>query len=253
MEMNIGNTVSNPAGDGGNKENDLRLLAVPPRPRRRNRPQQSVASVGYHLGPRTKLAKKDFDFAIYEDETAHEIPQPRREYYGSNLPVFPDITNGQTYKYALTHVMNRDFDELMDEAIREQDTSMRITGLYHWVAGCDPLDVWLSVQDKGYHRRWNEDQRQGFKRFLKWMELLVKEAGDYKDCPAKMAIDERNTADIIARFGGLDLQNLTIEKAKLSVFFTPGGEDRHVIYRRDFIMEEESLIDILWPEYWGVG
>lgn len=272
MEMNNTNTAFvNPAGDGGNKENDPHLPAVPPRPSRRNRPQQPVASAGYRLGPRIKLTKEDLDFAIYEDGTAQDIPEPRREYYGSNLPALPDITNGQMYNYALTHVLKRDYNELMYVALRTGDKVAmdvlianeisydsvpmleRVTGLYQWVAGCNPLDVWLWVQDKGYHRCWNNDQRRGFTRFLRWMVPLVREAGDSEGNAVMMAMDEVNTQIIMERFEELGLPNLTIEKANLSVFFTPCGEDRHIIYRCDFTVEEQRLIDLLWSEHWGLG
>ncbi|PTB37128.1 hypothetical protein M441DRAFT_149437 [Trichoderma asperellum CBS 433.97] len=231
--MNNTNTAFvNPAGDGGNKENDPHLPAVPPRPSRRNRPQQPVASAGYRLGPRIKLTKEDLDFAIYEDGTAQDIPEPRREYYGSNLPALPDITNGQMYNYALTHVLKRDYNELMYVALRTGDK----------VA----MDV-LIANEISY------DSRRGFTRFLRWMVPLVREAGDSEGNAVMMAMDEVNTQIIMERFEELGLPNLTIEKANLSVFFTPCGEDRHVIYRCDFTVEEQRLIDLLWSEHWGLG
>lgn len=269
MDMDIADTVSSPAGDGSNKENDPRLVAVRPDPSRRNRPRQPIASVGYQLDPRIRRTKKDLDFTIYEDETAHEIPQPRHEYYGSNLPALPEITNGQKYDYAIPHILSRAYKGLMNEALeagaddlmallitKEMDFNSvslteRVTGFYQWDIGRNPLDVWLWVQDKGYHRRWNEDQRKSFREFLGWMVPLVQAAGDNHGEPILKAIDEANTQAIMERFEELGIWNLTIEKAGLSVFFTPFGEDRHLVYKRDFTARDQGVIDAQWPEHWG--
>lgn len=271
MNVNNFNTVSNPIGDGSNKENNPRLANALPRPGRRNRPQQQpLASVGYRLSPRIRLTEQHLDFPIHEDETAHDIPQPRREYYGSDLPALADVSNGHKYNYALHHTLYRKYDQLIDVAMRIGDditrdaliviktnydtVSMlqRVTGLYEWVAGCNPLDVWLWVQDKGYHRRWNEGQKIRFKGFLEWM-ALVRQARDSNSYPLMIAMDKANSQIIQKKFEGLGLENLTMKKGGLTVLFTPCGEDGYVIYRRDFTEFEQRAIDLLWPEHWAPG
>ncbi|KAM0255331.1 hypothetical protein ACHAQJ_005848 [Trichoderma viride] len=275
MEMNNtfrGNTISEFLGDE-DKENDPQAEVVPPRPRRRNCRQGSAASIGYKLGPRIKVAKKDLDFAIYNDETAHKVLPPRREYYGSNLPALPEVKNGVKFEYALHHVLRRNFEPLMDQAFAKGDRGMmdtlvanymnydvvpmreRVTGLYQWSAGAASSDVWLWVQDKGYHRRWTGAQMESFQDFLEWMKMVVDAtAGRAHDNQLMMALDDNNTRAIMEMFGELGLPNLKVEKANLvHVYFIPTGVDKHVIYRRDFLKEEQDFIDLHWPGYWAPG
>jgi hypothetical protein len=281
MEMNNtfrGNTnplntnfISQFLRDDDDKENCPYAAVVPPRPRRRNRRQGSAASIGYQLGPRIKLAEKDLDFAIYNDETAHKIPPPQREYFGSNLPALPEIQNGVKFDYALHHVLRRNFEPLMDQAYAKGDQGMmetlianymnyddvpmreRVTGLYQWSVGCDPLDVWLWVQHHGYHERWSEGKEADFKEFLEWMGMTM-EAVAGSRARNKMALDDNNTRAIMEKFEELGLPNLTVEKANLvHVYFIPSGVDKHVIYRRDFTEDEKEFLDLRWPEYWAPG
>jgi hypothetical protein len=270
MDVPITNTVSTSVRDSNNKENDPRLANTLSHFGRRNRSRiQPIASVRHQLGPRIRQTKQNLNILIYEDETAHEIPQPRPEYYGSNLPALPDVSNGQKYKYALHHVLHRKYDKLMNDTMISGDNMAmdeliaiemnydivslleRVTGCYLWTVEFDLRDVWLWVQDKRFHRRWDRTQKRHFVKFLGNMLPLVDEARDSEGDPVKMLIDRTNTWIIDRRFEELGLQNLVMEKNGPTVLFTPRGEDRHVIYRRDFTEEEQRLIDILWPEHWA--
>lgn len=129
----------------------------------------------------------------------------------------------------------------------------RVTGCFKWTVACDPRDVLRWVRDKGYHQRWNMDQKRRFVRFLDWMAPLVMEGGDSKGDPLMMAMDKAITRMINERFEELGLQNLALERGGPTVLFTPLEEDRHVIYRRDFTEHEQQFIDVLWPEHWAPG
>ncbi|KAL7898899.1 hypothetical protein HDV63DRAFT_411383 [Trichoderma sp. SZMC 28014] len=268
MDTNIANTVSSFRGDGRNKENDPRLVALP---RPDTPPPQPVSSAVYQLGPRIRQTERHLDFAIYKDETAHEIPPPIREYYGSNVPALADISSGKKHKYAPHHVRHRKYDRWIKSAARRGEflirkglrdaqrdddavsLAQRATGCYEWVTACDPRDVWLWVQDKGYHRCWNGIQKRRFVKFLEWMAPIVREAGDYGYL---MIGGEEATARLIReKFETLGFQNLTVTLEKLGpkVLFTPCGEDRHVIHRRDFTSQDRRYIDVFWPEQWAPG
>ncbi|PON26535.1 hypothetical protein TGAM01_v204545 [Trichoderma gamsii] len=269
MNVNFANTVPTTRADGRNNGNSSRPVNA--LPRSDNPQRQPVASAAYQLGPRIRQTKQDLDFAIYEDETAHEIPQPRREYYGSNLPALADISSGEEYSYAQHHVWYRSCDRHIRAAARRGNDILknalialkrdydavplvqRATGCYEWVIACDPQDVWLWVQDKGYHRRWNKIQKRLFVVLLEWMALIMREVQNSEDDHLMMATVRAKAQLIKQTFESLGLQNLTVEKDGLKVLFIPCGEDKHVIYRRDFTREEQRYIDVLWPEQWAPG
>ncbi|KAM0481912.1 hypothetical protein ACHAPX_003243 [Trichoderma viride] len=269
MNANFANTVSTTGASGRNNGNGSRPVNALPRPGTRQR--QPVASATYQLGPRIRQTEKDLDFAIYEDETAHEIPQPRREYYGSNLPALADISSGKKYTYAQHHVSHRDSDRLINgaammgndiwrnvliaekRAYDEVPLKQRATGCYEWVIACDPQDVWLWVQDKGYHRRWDKSQKRLFVEFLQWMAPTMREFRDSEDVRLMMERGRAKNQLIREKFERLGLQNLTVERDGPNVLFLPRGADKHVVYRRDFTKEEQRYIDVLWPEQWAPG
>ncbi|UKZ69396.1 uncharacterized protein TrAtP1_010405 [Trichoderma atroviride] len=108
------NPISTTRGDDDSQENDAPFVNALPRPGTAQR--QPVASTAYQLGPRIRQTKKYLDFAIYEDETVHPIPQSRREYYGSNLPALADIFSGRKYSYAPHNVWHRGLYNLIHGA-----------------------------------------------------------------------------------------------------------------------------------------
>ncbi|KAL7793803.1 hypothetical protein V8C37DRAFT_77775 [Trichoderma ceciliae] len=262
-------SISEFAGDE-NKENKPCTILPVPRPVRRTPRQAPKASRKYRLGPRIEISKNDLDFAMYRDETAHDIPPPQRQYYGSNLPALPELKNGEKFNYALPHELRHRFEPLMDEAYAKGDLDTmeklldnyydyvpireRTTGLYHWTAGSNPLDVWLWVKDNGYHRTWAPVQEKSFQCFLKWMGRVICEAAGccIKNPAESKLLDEENSRNIPAGFESLNLPNLTIEKANMVyVYFIPSGVDKHIIHRYDFTEEEQEFIDKRWPEHWA--
>lgn len=255
-----------------NKENLPNYGVNRPRPIRHTPHQTPATSNGYRLGKRVELTDKDLDFVIYEDETAHDIPPPRRQYYGSNLPALPEVNNGQTFKYAMPHELRHQYARHMWEAhLRGDEARMdiiaynyydpvpireRVTGHYHWNIGSAALDVWLWVQDRGYDRKWTPAQRTGFQAFLRWMKRTLERAAA-AFCRSRLlfvVLDALSSHNIPIEFDRLGLPNLLIEKdSKATVFFTPAGEDKNVIHRRDFRDDEQEWIDERWPEYWAPG
>ncbi|RFU72353.1 hypothetical protein TARUN_9904 [Trichoderma arundinaceum] len=254
-----------------NKENWPNLMLPPPRPARRIPRQERTASKMYRLGPRVKLTEKDLDFTIYRDETAHDIPPPRRQYYGSNMPALPEVKNGIKFKYALEHELRHKFRPLMQDAWARRDLEMmdklrdnyyeyvtvreRVTGSYGWSVACNPMDVCLWIEDKGYDRRWTRDQKVAFRVFLIWMGKVVHLAARHWSDPIALRIIEKhNIQEIPKEFETLGLPNLTISKDSVTfVTFTPSGEDKTVAYRAAFTEQEQELIDQRWPEYWAPG
>ncbi|KAH6603801.1 hypothetical protein Trco_007247 [Trichoderma cornu-damae] len=258
-------------GEHEDKENVPCTVQVPPRPCRHTPRPAAVPTSMYRLGRRIRAADTDVGAGIYRDETAHDTPPPRRQYYGSNLPALPEIENGAGFRYALVHEMRPRFAGLMNDAYANGDTYTmgnlrhnhyglvsireRVTGLYSWNIGCSPLDVWLWVQDKGYHRTWSRTQKTGFREYLKWMgRSMVSVASRPASDPESELLNAENDWLVPVRFWRLGLPNLTLEKINLAyVYFIPAGADRPVVRRRDFTEEEQRIIDERWPEYWAPG
>ncbi|KAM0512903.1 hypothetical protein ACHAPE_008406 [Trichoderma viride] len=262
MNANFANTISTTGASSRNNGNGSRPVNALPCPGTRQR--QPVASATYQLGPRIRQTEKDVDFAIYEDETAYEIPQPRREYYGSNLPALADISSGKKYTYAQHHVSHRERDGLINRAAMRGDD----IGRNALIAGKRAYDeVPLNNGPSGatrYHRRWDKTQKKLFVELLQWMAPIMR---DFRDSNICLVMEVRNSEDvrlmmeseraknqlIKETFERLGLQNLTVERDGPNVLFIPCGADKHVVYRRDFTKEEQRYIDVLWPEQWAPG
>ncbi|KAL6797374.1 hypothetical protein GGI42DRAFT_362029 [Trichoderma sp. SZMC 28013] len=245
-----------------------------PRPSKRTTRQPLSTSTKYRLGPRIKLTEKDLDFEIYRDETAHDIPPWRREYYGSNLPALGEIHNDVKYKYATNHhvrrhhrILIRDAVEAGDEQLADQlwniaqehpCTFERLSAAYVWDLDCDALDTWLWVQDKGYDRNWTERQKQRFVEFLEWVKPIM-ERGIIvaaTDLAEAAHVDEWNNKIIPLQFKSLDLPNLDLFKDSMAkLIFVPIGEDENILHRADFTEVEQACIDEQWngPGHWAPG
>ncbi|PTB53337.1 hypothetical protein M431DRAFT_521497 [Trichoderma harzianum CBS 226.95] len=231
-----------------NKENEEVNEDTPksqPRPSKRATRQPLSTSTKYRLGPRRKLTEEDLDFEIYRDETAHDHPQWRREYYGSNLPALGEIHNGMA--------------EYVWNIAQEEPTNLeRLAAAYVWDVDCDALDTWLWVQDKGYDRNWTEHQKERFVEFLQWMKPLMEIAMVVAAVDREEAehIDEWNNQLIRGQFDSLGLHNLDITKSTLAqVTFVPVGEDENILHRADFTEEDQACIDEQWngPGRWAPG
>ncbi|EHK18511.1 uncharacterized protein TRIVIDRAFT_225816 [Trichoderma virens Gv29-8] len=228
----------------------------------------------YRLGPRRKLTDKDLDFLIYRDETADEVPPFRREYYGSNLPALSEIENGVRFQYAANHQIRQNHQTLIADALEVGDEELadriwtaaqneprnleRLAAAYVWDADCDPLDVWLWVQDKGYHRNWTLRQEQRFVDFLDWMAPLVQGNAIYKMNNPDEADDTNkwSTKVLELQFDSLDLPNLVLEMENMTqVTFVPCGEDENILHRADFTKLQQDYIDAKWkgPGRWALG
>ncbi|KKP00759.1 hypothetical protein THAR02_07146 [Trichoderma harzianum] len=263
-----------------NKENEEVNEDTPqsqPRPGKRTTcppPPPPPPPTKYCLGPRRKLTEEDLDFEIYRDETAHVTPPWRREYYGSNLPALGEIHNGVRFQYAANHTIRRHHRILIAAAVeagdeqtadnlwnlaQDEPTNLEwMAAAYVWELDCDPLDVWLWVQDKGYDRNWTETQKERFVEFLQWMKPLMEMAMTVAAVDREQAehIDEWNCHLIRGQFNSLGLSNLDITKSTLAqVIFVPVGEDENVLHRADFTEEDQAWIDELWngPGRWAPG
>ncbi|KAK4063797.1 hypothetical protein Trihar35433_8505 [Trichoderma harzianum] len=260
-----------------NKENEEVNEDTPesqPRPGKRTTCPPPPTPTEYRLGPRRKLTEEDLDFEIYRDETAHDVPQWRREYYGSNLPALGEIHNGVKFQYAASHTVRRHHRILIAAAVEAGDdqtaddlwnlaqdgpTNLELlAAAYVWELDCDALDVWLWVQDKGYDRNWTEIQKEGFVEFLQWMKPLMEMAMTLAAFDREQAehIDEGNCHLIRRHFNSLGLSNLDITKSTLAqVIFVPVGEDENILHRADFTEEDQAWIDENWyrPGRWAPG
>ncbi|PNP57465.1 hypothetical protein THARTR1_02463 [Trichoderma harzianum] len=260
-----------------NKENEEMDEDTPqsqPRPRKRTTRQPRSTSTKYRLGPRIELTEKDVDFEIYRDETAHDIPPWRREYYGSNLPALGEIHNEVKFKYAVNHQVRRHHrvlimdaveagdeqraDQLWNIAQEEPNTLERLGAAYVWDLDCDALDTWLWVQDKGYDRNWTERQKHRFVEFLEWVKPLMERAivVAATDRAEAAHVDEWNNKLIALQFKTLELPNLDLVKDSMAqLFFVPIGEDENILHRADFTEWEQACIDGQWngPGRWAPG
>ncbi|KAK4061089.1 uncharacterized protein Triagg1_10516 [Trichoderma aggressivum f. europaeum] len=267
-EMSLG------GDDKENEDVDEDTPQSQPRPRKRTTRQPLSTSTKYRLGPRRKLAEKDVDFEIYRDETAHDNPPWRRDYYGSNLPALGEIYNEVKFKYAVNHHVRRhhrtliaDAEEAGDEQLADQLWNItveqpcnleRLSAAYVWDVDCDPLDTWLWVQDKGYHCNWTERQRQRFVEFLEWVKPIM-ERGIVvaaTDRAEAAHVDEWNNKIISLQFQSLDLSNLDLVKESMAkLVLVPIGEDENILHRADFAESEQALIDDMWdgPGRWAPG
>ncbi|KAL7944019.1 hypothetical protein V8C42DRAFT_346382 [Trichoderma barbatum] len=242
------------------------------RPTKSTSRQSSSTSSTYRLGPHRKVTAKDLDFEIYMDETAHEVPPFKRGYYGSNLPALAETHNGVKFKYALSHTIRRDYDRLMVNALeagnenlagylwntkQEQPGNLEcLAGAYIWDVDCDPLDVWLWVQDKSYNRKWSLRQEQRLRDFLVWMRPLLESAAALVDSDPDeaMRLDEWNENLIKLQFRSLNLPNMRVKKLGMAqVAFIPRGEDENILYRANFTQLEQAYIDAEWrgPGRWA--
>ncbi|KAL7908299.1 hypothetical protein GGI35DRAFT_57498 [Trichoderma velutinum] len=260
-----------------NKENEEPNENTPQsqtRPSKRTSRQPLSTSTEYRLGPRRKVTEKDLDFVIYRDETAHDIPPWRREYYGSNLPCLGEIHNEVKFQYAANHHVRRHRDILIEEALATGDEEMadnlwtiaqeepstleRLAAAYVWDVDCDVLDTWLWVQDKGYDRNWTLRQKQRFVDFLEWMKPLMESAIVIaaRDHAEAEHVDKWNQELIGRQFETLELPNLLLVKESMAqISFVPIGEDENILHRADFTELEQACIDASWdgPGYWAPG
>ncbi|KAK1243368.1 hypothetical protein MKX07_003996 [Trichoderma sp. CBMAI-0711] len=266
-----------------NKENDPSLLPAnlpgpstrrSRRSQQQSRPQAQHSRYGqgeYRLSPRKKV-KPELDFEIYQDERTSVGTPFKWEYYGSNVPALGERKNMETFNYTVEHQIRRYQYQLRDEAIRTGDedlynlvervrehrytTWQRFSGAIEWMAGSDPMDVWLWVQAKRYHKRWNKNQIEQFQEFLKFMKQCILNAIVMKDDAAAEQLDKWNTSLINGRFRCLGLPNLhMVKNNRIRVSFMPDGPDEKLLYRADYTLEELEILDAGWegPGRWAPG
>ncbi|PTB63131.1 hypothetical protein BBK36DRAFT_1127217 [Trichoderma citrinoviride] len=262
------------------KENDPSLLPanLPEpgrRPRRRQQQQpQPQPQPQPRLRPRrkVKLTDPELDFEIFEDETATPGQPFQREYYGSNVPALGELKNGEQFDYAMAHSLRQNYKYLMRLALENEDedlykllinvyedrytTWQRFSGAMEWIVGCNPMDVWLWVEDKGYHKRWTKHQIVHFKEFLTFMNTCILNGIGVNDPVAAENLDNWNTTLITSRFKSLDLPNLhMVKNNEMRVSFMPNGPDEKLLYRADYTAEELAVLDAGWegPGRWAPG
>ncbi|KAL7957320.1 hypothetical protein V8C34DRAFT_325428 [Trichoderma compactum] len=271
-EMSLGE--DDKENDEVDEEVDENTPQSHPRPSKRTTRQPLSTSTKYRLGPRRKLTEKDLDFEIYRDETAHDVPPWRREYYGSNLPALGEIHNDVKFKYAVNHHVRRHHriliadaveagdeqlaDQLWNIAQEEPNTLERLSAAYVWDLDCDALDTWLWVQDKGYDDSWTERQKQRFVEFLEWVKPIMERAVIVAatDLTEAAHVDEWNNKIISLQFQTLGLSNLDLVKDSMAkLIFVPAGEDENILHRADFTELEQACIDDRWngPGRWAPG
>ncbi|TFB01823.1 hypothetical protein CCMA1212_006503 [Trichoderma ghanense] len=268
-----------------NKENDASLLPANlpepgtrqrrPQPQPQPQPQHSgYGRAPYRLGPRkkVKLTDPELDFKIFEDETASVGAPFKWEYYGSGVPALGELKNNERFEYTVEHQIRRQYYQLLDQSVRTGDddlfnlvervrdqrytTWQRFSGATEWTAGCNPMDVWLWVEDKGYHKRWTEHQVVQFKEFLQFMKTCILNACRMADPDAAMAMDMWNETLIKSRFKLLQLPNLhMVKNSEVRVSFMPNGPDEKLLYRADFTPAELKILDAGWqgPGRWAPG
>ncbi|PTB61503.1 hypothetical protein BBK36DRAFT_1097767, partial [Trichoderma citrinoviride] len=274
--------IEDPAA--ANNENDPSVLpANLPEPGTGSRRQQLAqpqaqhsryGQAEYRLGPRKKVSLTDpeLDFEIFEDETATVGAPFKPDYYGSSVPALGERNNLEDFDYSVEHQLRRHYHQLLDQAIRTDDETLydliervreqrfttwqRFSGAIEWMAGSDPMDVWLWVEDKGYHRRWTDEQIVRFKEFLQFMKTCILSAIGMEDEVAAKNLDDWNTSLLNGRFKGLGLTNLCMLKHnEIRVSFMPDGLDEKLLYRADFTPEELEILDAGWggPGRWAPG
>lgn len=208
------------------------------------------------------LLQLDDDFIIYKDETS-TAPQRRRSFYGSNVPVLVDITNGHSAHYAPHHRT----DELMSLSLHEGDLAKYmfvkelkesdemtlaevVTGWYKWSFGEHPLDVYLWLQAHKYDSKWSNKQKKGFRELLKNMYKRVNDYvrnGEGIPHPA----DDEVMKMFRTRIQELGIETITLRRLKgpsLHYAFNPAGEDMIKWHREDFTPAEQRLIEAERPE-----
>ncbi|KAL6862223.1 hypothetical protein J3F83DRAFT_767381 [Trichoderma novae-zelandiae] len=268
-----------------NKENDPSLLPPNlPEPGRRTRreprrqqqqpPQPRYTQASPPLRPRkkVKLTDPELDFKIFEDETASVAPPFKWEYYGTSVPALGELKNGERFEYTVAHQLRQRYVELREVAIDTRDepllnllqrvmserytTWQRFSGATEWTAGCDPMDVWLWVEDKGYHKRWTQRQVEVFKDFLRFMNTCILSAVGLEDPQAAKNMDMWNTSLITGRFEAMKLPNLhMVKNSEVRLSFMPNGPDEKLLYRADYTAEELKILDAGWqgPGRWAPG